>query len=244
MTRGTRMAVVLFTLGGPLAGCGDSSPSAPSAPSQTALPTTATPVVFTELGSGFSTSDLRDVDEQILQVNTAGEVVWTTDGTRISGYRVERHILDGVALHWISGAVCPEGCAFEVRFGTKDGERRAYLTADYGHENPGTLVDVDVVGGALVVKRSSVFPPGTPTLRGFVSEVTPSGDAPVEGVTVLIGISSGWRVAITDTNGFYNIPGLFDVRGPVRASREDYLTLNTSVSISGDTGLNMSLVRR
>ena len=52
----------------------------------------------------------------------------------------------------------PRGVPSKFRFGTKDGERRAYLTADYGHENPGTLVDVDVVGGALFVKRLSVFP--------------------------------------------------------------------------------------
>ena len=133
----------------------------------------------------------------------------------------------------------------EVRFGTKDGERRAYLTADYGHENPGTLVDVEVVGGALVVARTDVFPPGTPTLSGVVFEATPSGRTPVAGAQVLIGISSGWRGALSDTNGFYSIPGVFNVRGPVHASKDGYHTPpDASVVISGDTVLDIGLVRR
>ena len=163
----TLMAIVVSTLAsGFLVGCGESSPSAPTAVTAVPLtpPTTSdSPVVFTELATGFSTSDLRDVDEQILQVTRDGALVWTVDGTRLSGYHVDHHVIDGVVIHWIGGgAVCQEGCAFEVRFGTRNGERRAYLTADYGHDNPGTLVDVEVSQGALVVSRTPVFPPGAP----------------------------------------------------------------------------------
>ena len=124
-----------------------SSPSAPKAPSL---------VVFTEPQSQprFSTTDLRDAQDQIVQFNVAGELIWTADGTRLSGYRVGQDGW-GNLQYWIEGKICPQGCAFVVRFGTKDGERRAYLTVDYGHDNPGTVVDVEVEGGALVVSQTS-----------------------------------------------------------------------------------------
>lgn len=107
-------------------------------------------------------SDLRDVQEQILHF-IAGDLIWTADGTRLSGYQLSSNDFGDGPRYFISGAICPEGCAFEVRFGTNDGERRAYLTVDYGHENPGTVVDVEVAAGALVVTQTSVFPPGTPS---------------------------------------------------------------------------------
>src|SRR5215212_7100645 len=178
------MAIVVSTLAsGFLVSCGESSPTAPTAVAavSTTPPTTnEIPVVFTELATGFSTSDLRDVDEQIIQVTRDGALVWTADGTRLSGYHVNRHLIDGVAIYWIGGAVCQEGCALEVRFGMKDGERRAYLTADYGHYNPVTLVYVEVSGVALVLNRTPIFPPGAPSLSGVVSETTPGGIKPVE----------------------------------------------------------------
>ena len=173
-------------------------------------------VVFTELATGFSTSDLRDVNEQILQLNTAGELVWTADGTHLAGYRLDKYVLDGVRIHSIysnSVRICAEGCSLEVRFGTKDGERHAYLTADYGHDNPGTIVDVEVADNTLSVTRTRVFPPGSPTLSGVVFEVTPTGQLPVEGAVVFIGISSGYRSATTDRTGSYRIPGLFEFHG-------------------------------
>ena len=56
-----------------------------------------------------------------------------------------------------AGHVCE--CEFEVRFGTENGERRAYLTADWGHDNPGTVVDLAVTGGTLVVRRDRTVSP-------------------------------------------------------------------------------------
>ena len=85
-----------------------------------------------------------------------------------------RHAAPGIPGHppsadgrliFIEGKICPEACAFEVRFGTRDGERRAYLTVDYVHWNPGTLVDVEVAGGALVVTETDEYPPGAPRCR-------------------------------------------------------------------------------
>ena len=53
-------------------------------------------------------------------------------------------------------------CAFDVRFGIKDGERRAYLTwvDSYSHHHTGNIVDLDVVDGKLVMKQTNVPVPG------------------------------------------------------------------------------------
>jgi hypothetical protein len=243
MMIGRRQGVVLLASLW-LAACSPSSPVAPTTVSRAPQPSASRLAVFTELATGFSTSDLRDVDEQILQITTAGELVWIADGTRLQGYGVAQNVIDGVPIHWISGTLCPEGCAFEVRFGERNGERRAYLTADYGHENPGTLVDVEVAGGTLAVARTGIFPPGAPVLSGVVFEETPTGRAPVAAVTVQIGISSGWRSAVTDANGLYSIPGLFDIQGSVRVSKEGYQAQTASVAIRGNTVLDIGLMRR
>lgn len=87
-------------------------------------------------------------------------------------------------------------CTLVVYFGTRNGERRAYLTADYIHDNPGTVVDLEIASGVLVVNRTNVFPPGTYTLSGVVTELTLKGQAPVEdaGVWRLNEEGAGWRV--------------------------------------------------
>lgn len=218
-----------------------SSPTAPLSPPVSATPTL---IVFTEPGTGFSTSEVRDVQDQVLQLNTANELIWTADGTRLPGYRVDRgSSYPGVSF--IIGKICAEGCAFEVRFGTRNGERRAYLTADYGHDNPGTLMDVEVSGGALVVTRTSLFVPGSFTLSGVVTEATPTGNVPVEGVSVYRGVVSGWRGATTDRNGFYTILGMFDGTDTVATSKEGYAnTEDNNVSITGDTRFDIQIVRQ
>ena len=179
-----------------------------------------------------------------MQFDTGGGLIWTADGTRLTGYRSLDFLLDGAQVYVITGKICPQGCQFEIRFGTKGGERQAYLTVDYGHDNPGTLVDVEVVGGELVVAQTNVFPPGSPTLSGVVSELTAEGQMPVEGVNLQVGISSGYRAAMTDRNGFYSIPGLFTVRAPIHLTKDGYDKRDTRVSINGDTRFDIQLVRR
>jgi hypothetical protein len=72
-----------------LLGCdSDRSPTALSA----ILPVEPVPVslvAFTERGSGFSTTDVRDAEGRIVQINTARELVWTADGSRLPGYTVD-----------------------------------------------------------------------------------------------------------------------------------------------------------
>lgn len=224
-----------------LAGCsGDSSSSsAPSSapspvPQQVTQPTPIQLVVFTDPVSGFSTSDVRDVQEEIVQVNTARELIWTANGTRFPGYPVRGNFI-------AADGTC-EFCSFEVRFGTKDGERRAYLTFDYHHDNPGTLVDIEVVGGELVMTRTSVPPPGTYTVSGVVSEATPTGQAPVEGAT--LHLSSLNQYATTDKNGLYSLVGLGAGISSVWVGKDGYQSHTKDVTINSDTRLDIQIVRR
>lgn len=242
------IALLMLALG--LVNCGDSGPSAPSAPGAPSRPSAvSTPApkgdltVFTDPATGFSTTDLRDVEEQIVQLSAIGELIWTADGTRLPGYRVTQPTAYG-KMSFIEGKICPEECAFEVRFGTSGGERRAYLTVDYVHWNPGTLVDVEVAGGALLVTQTDMYPPGSPTLSGAVSEMTPKGRAPVEGAEVCRLAGAGWRVATTDENGLYRIQGLYDGPEEVATIKEGYLDHEAVVAIHGDTVYDIELVRK
>jgi len=199
--------------------------------------------VFTDGATGFSTTDLHDAQDQILQLDSGGELIWTADGTRLPGYRVTHPTMDG-KVQFVEGQICPEGCAFEVRFGVRDGERRAYLTVDYIHWNPGTLVDVEVAGGVLIVTATDVYPPGTVTLSGVISEMTSRGRQPVEGAEVWRLVNYGWRFATTDGHGFYRMPGLYDGAALVNTSKEGYQKDERTVTIHGDTRYDVDLLRQ
>ena len=194
-------------------------------------------------GSGFSTPDARDSDDQIVQIASSGYLIWTSDGTRLPGYGVFTHVGQGAPWSFIEGTLCAEGCSLEVRFGMKNGERRAYLTADYGHDNPGTMVDLELVNGALRVSRTNLFPPGTFTQSGFVREATTAGSIPLEGVRVERAMTGGYQSAMTDKSGFYTILGMFNGTSSVYASKDGYETETARVTIDGDTRFDTQLVR-
>jgi hypothetical protein len=238
----TQTAIVILIVAQGLTGCDGSSspPTAPSSSSSTNPSGAPRLVVFRDSASGFSTSDLRDAEDEVMQLSTAGELVFPATNTRLPGFRQ----YGGGSEQGIEGNICGPYCAFVVRFGIKDGERRAYLTVDYGHDNPGTLVDVEVANGALVVTQTDVYPPGSPTLSGVVTEVTPSGVMPVEGVSVYRSVITGWRLGTTDKNGFYEIRGLFDGVEQVDAIKEGYESAKSPVSIKGDTRFDIQIVRR
>ena len=164
MTNRTRTGIVLLVLAQGLAGCGgfdsSSTPLAPSvvprlAPSPAPQPTPIHLAVFTDSALGFATSDVRDVQEQILQFNTAGELLWSADGTRFSGYRVNGNLIRGPGADDY----------FQVRFGTKNGEQRAYLgwSDDWCHcpGYPRTIADIELVSGRLVITATDVPVPET-----------------------------------------------------------------------------------
>jgi hypothetical protein len=115
--RSTAMLLLLLING--MAGCGGSgSTSSPASPSPPPPPPSV-PVqlaVFSDPDSSFMTSDVRDAQEQIVRFDvSSNSLIWVGDGRSFSGYPV-------------SGFFIGADRSFQVRFGTKDGERRAYFT--------------------------------------------------------------------------------------------------------------------
>ena len=240
MTNQSLARIAVLIVAGKLVGC--STSPAPSAPSADSLPNAGALVVFTDPLTGHSTADVRDAQDHVVQFTTANELIWI-DGTRLPG-----HQADGPG-HRTSGNVPPEAscqCWLVVRFGATDGERRAYITADVGHSNPGTLVSLEVTGSALVVMWSERFPPGTHTLSGVITEATVAGPVPIENARVsrLNEEGGGWDHTTTDKNGFYQLQGLSDGSRQTSFSKEGYQTIEqASVPIHGDTRLDVQLLR-
>lgn len=236
--RRTRVSSVWLTLLTALitSACSGASSGSP-------LPTSPTsPVMpdflsFSEKGTGFTTTDLHDVDEQIVRLGRNGELVWVADGVRLPGYVVRNALT-------IEGKICSQGCSFVVRFGSLNGERRAYLTVDYGHDNPGTLVDVAVTDGTLMVTQTNVFPPGSPTLSGVVTEMTNAGPVAVANANVFRGEETGWRTATTDAAGFFEIRGAIDGPERVVVRKDGYVEESPTITIKGDTRIEVQLRRR
>ena len=156
MRTSREMFVLVLAFG--LVGCSGSSVlPAPSAPtSRPALqPAAIQLVVFSDRASAFATSDVRDVQDQVVSFNTADELIWTADGTRFSEY-----IVDGTLIAYHHKA----DTFLQVRFGTKTGERRAYLTwtDDRLRGAPATLLDLSVnARGDLIIAETNVPVPGT-----------------------------------------------------------------------------------
>jgi len=142
-------ALLSFVLASALTGCGGSS-STPTTPSPATPATVPTPgpvqlAMFRDPSSEFSTSDVRDVQGQIVRFDMTGNtLIWAADGKSFSGYPVSDNFL-GAAKN------------FQVRFGTEDGERRAYFTETVAT----TICDVEIVGGQLMVTPTTVTVPGS-----------------------------------------------------------------------------------
>jgi hypothetical protein len=147
-TAGTILTVLVLAPG--LSGCGRVTAPSPAVDRDRGRLT-----IFTDRDSGFSTTDVRDADEQIVRFNEAAELVWAADDTRFAGYLVDGQVVT-------ADQVC-SACYFFVRFGTRDGEPRAYLTwsGDESEDRPATVLDVDVVAGRLVVSSTSMAVPKT-----------------------------------------------------------------------------------
>jgi hypothetical protein len=242
MAHRTRIGIALLLFAQALAACDGSgstpSPVAPSAP-------TSEPrlVTVTESSTGFSTTDLRDADDQIVQFTTNGQLIWAADGTRLSGYYVTTVTGSHGVVTYITGSICDESCVFEVRFGASGGERRGYLTVDYGHDNPGTLVDLAVVDGRLRVSPTDTFAPGSYTLSGAVTELVNGRVVPVADVAVYRGVTGGWQEARTDASGRYTLRGMYTSSDEVSVVAEGYQPFQQVVRIDGDTRFDIRLVR-
>ena len=94
--------------------------------------------------SSFLTLDVRDVQEQIVRFDlTSGSLIWVADNRMFAGYPV-------------SGYFIRADRAFQVRFGTVGGERRA----DFTETERATICDISVVGGNLLILPTDLPVPG------------------------------------------------------------------------------------
>src|SRR5262249_9310669 len=137
-------AIILLMLSEAVAGCGSSSTTPATAPSSPSPPQVQL-AVFHAPSSTFATSDVRDVQGQIVRFDLAtNSLIWAVDGRSFSGYAID-------------GNFIRSDHAFQVRFGTDEGERRAYFTETV----KGTICDIEVTGGQLVLTSTNVMVPGS-----------------------------------------------------------------------------------
>ena len=242
MTHRSSALVLCLTVSTVLSGCDrNNAPQPGTAP--TPVPTSGTPapplgthlIQFMDPVTGTETPDVYDAQGHVVQFNSDNQMIWAADDTHIKNY---------VAVGYYIPAELLCQCWLEVRFGTADGQRRAYLTADYGHSNPGTLIALALTNGTLAMTQSALYPPGSYTLTGFVTEMTAAGVMPVEGADVDRAYGSGYQTAVTDKNGFYRIQGLYDRVDVLAAGKEGYQQFKETVGIHEDTRYDIQLVRR
>lgn len=126
-----KLAFLLFFSCLIAAGCGSSTTGPDPAGSL---------VVFQDPDSSLSTSDVRDAQEQIVRFNSVDDtLIWTPTGAAFSGWQTSGNYLDASRR-------------FLVRFGTKDGTRRAYFTETAAD----TICDIQVSNGQLIIVPTDV----------------------------------------------------------------------------------------
>lgn len=96
-------------------------------------------------GSTFTTTDVRDVDDEIVQIDSdTMSIVWKDSGEMFQ------------AGSWVTnGNFLGAAESFQVRFGTVGGERRAYFT----ETGPATICDIRVADGNLRISATSTLVP-------------------------------------------------------------------------------------
>lgn len=123
-------------------GCGDSGLTTDSTPPPPPAPGD-TFAVFMDPSSDFQTTDVRDVDNDIVRFDTTEDaLLWTPTDLLFDGW-----IVDGNFL----GA----GRPYQVRFGTVAGERRAYFTETVRR----TICQLSVVDNELFIAPTNLLPP-------------------------------------------------------------------------------------
>jgi hypothetical protein len=138
-------AILLLVLIDGIDGCGGSGSAPPTPSTPTPPPGAVQLAVFSDPASTFMTSDVRDVQEQTVRFDlTTSSLIWAADGRSFQGFPV-------------SGNFVRADKNFQVRFGTKDGERRAYFT----EAASATICDIEVVGGQLSILPTNVTVPGS-----------------------------------------------------------------------------------
>ncbi len=95
-------------------------------------------VVFQDPDSDFSTTDVMDIDREIVRLDgVRGELIWVADGTTATGWDINGNLLGNGF--------------FTVAFGTENGERGAYFTETAA----ATICDIRVVNGIILISATS-----------------------------------------------------------------------------------------
>jgi hypothetical protein len=122
-------------LGFALSGCGGESGAGGA----------GTAAVFRDEASDFETSDVHDADREVVHFDVDASSM-VKDGAAVGGWTTQ-----GNDLSWERSSV-----AFRVRFGTENGERRAYFTETV----TGTICDLGISApDQLSIFATSEFPP-------------------------------------------------------------------------------------
>jgi len=99
--------------------------------------------VFRDPASSFTTTDVRDIDDEIVRfIPSDNTMLWTPSNLLFDNWPV-------------SGNFLGPNRAFEVRFGTVSGQRRAYFT----EVGPGTICNLAVTGNTLQLSPTTTLPP-------------------------------------------------------------------------------------
>ena len=131
-TASTVRALALATLLVGVGACSDNDGS-PTSP-----PPTLTLALFMDPVGGFSTSDVRDSEGEVVRFTVDGLLVWPPTMATFSGFPVAGNFIGPTQ-------------GFEVRFGTEGGQRRAYFT----ERGPGTICDIDLINGMINISPTS-----------------------------------------------------------------------------------------
>jgi hypothetical protein len=109
--------------------------------------TSARFVTFLDPDSEFQTSEVHDVDREVVRFDAQLDaMVWSGSGDVVSSWST-----NGNDLAW-GGS----GVAFRVRFGTEAGERRAFFT----ETDRGTICNLNITAPeALSIRATSELPP-------------------------------------------------------------------------------------
>lgn len=89
--------------------------------------------------------------------------------------------------------------------------------------------------------RVPVGPAQTYSLTGAVTETTPAGPKPVEGVRVLEANSQ--QTSVTDADGRYALSGLRATTAYLSVRKDGYVTNTRSVQVTGDTTFDIQVER-
>jgi len=137
-------ATLILALSAGMAACG--SPSGPTPPPAVVL------AKFTDSVFNVVTSDVRDVQDQIVQFDTTNNaLIWKATNQSYSGYTVSGDLINAM---------------FRVVFGIKDGDRRAYFT----EAATGTVCDIEIVSGQVVISPTNVPVPTAPIQLAMFSD--------------------------------------------------------------------------